>query len=571
MMQQARNIVRGVPRRRLSDKALRVSDCVVRALRDEGVSTVFGIPGGPIAPLNDAFLRLGGVETVITRHENTAVFAAAGHAQTTGRLGVALVTAGPGVLNAMTGLASAHCDGLPVLLLVGEVSRNLHGRGALQDGSAHHLGILNMVRSISKLALEVTSAEGMVAALKRAMNTALSGRRGPVVVTLPMDILASTATTPVVATDVDTQFSINPGALERVEQEIAHSRRGVIFVGSGVRFGAGPERLYEFAERLQWPVMTTPKAKGVFPEGHPLSLGVFGMGGHLSTQEYLEQGVETVLAIGTSLGDLSTNGWSELLRPSRALIHVDIDVGQTGRNYAATMTLGAPAQLFLGQMIWRLSPNRSGRRFEIKRHVDPEQDLLGTEGTIAPHRALWEIQQVMPGNTIYTVDSGEHYFFATHYLRATRPDGYIAMTGLGSMGSSIGAAIGAQLAHPKRPVAVVCGDGGFGMVGSEVSVAAHYGAPVRVFVFNDQRLGMVELGHEALYGRSPTFSTAPMDVGAMGAALGAQSLVVEQPGEILAARGLLREHSGPVVVDVHIDRSVKMPKNKRFETLKESA
>ncbi|MEZ4270565.1 MAG: thiamine pyrophosphate-binding protein [Myxococcota bacterium] len=558
-------------RRRLADRNVRVVDQILDALEEAGIDCVFGLPGKSVAPIHNALLDRPSIKSITTRHENIAVFAAAGYALATGKVGVALVTSGPGVLNAMNALASAYCDGLPVLLLVGEISRAIHGKGAFQDGSSHHLNILAITRPVSKMAMEIPHVNTAKTLVRRALCTARSGKMGPVVLTLPLDILSGSAPKPTLSLNVKSQFAIDPVVLQRVQQELSHSKRGVIFAGSGTRHGTGPERLCELAERLRWPVMTTPKAKGIFPESHPLSLGVFGMGGHPSTQEYLSEGVETVLAIGTSLGDLATDGWSDLLNPSRAFIHVDIEAGQTGRSYPTNLTVTAPAEMFLGHLTWRLAQSQANRSFGISYHQNPELNPTGSEGRITPQRAIWEIQQVMPNNTIYVVDSGAHYFYATHYLRTNQTDGYIVMTGLGSMGSSIGASLGAKLGKPHRPVAVICGDGGFAMSGADVSTANAANAAVIYFVFDDQRLGMVEMGHAALHGRSPAFSTGPFDVEGFAAALGAQTHVVKQPGDLLNAGELFLRPERPLVVDILIDRTVGIPQNDRFTALRDSA
>jgi len=190
-------------------------------------------------------------------------------------------------------------------------------------------------------------------------------------------------------------------------------------------------------------------------------------------------------------------------------------------------------------------------------------ELRRSTNKIAPHDALAEIQEVLAADTIYTVDSGEHFLFATHYLRTTVSDAYVVMTGLGSMGQSIGAAIGAQIARPERTVAAICGDGCFAMNAFEVATAVSERLPIVVFVFNDQRLGMVEIGHQAVYGRKPEYPIA-MDVCQLAAGLGAEVLRVERPGDLRAAADMLKRRKGPVVVDVCIDPDVRLPKKDRM-------
>ncbi|MGZ3438764.1 MAG: thiamine pyrophosphate-binding protein, partial [Polyangia bacterium] len=300
--------------------------------------------------------------------------------------------------------------------------------------------------------------------------------------------------------------------------------------------------------------------KGVFPENHPLSLGVFGMGGHISAYDYLDKGVDVIVAVGTSLNELSTDGWSALLRPSQALIHVDVDERQFGRGYPCTLGIVATAEQFLGETAAQL-PQAPERQFGgVRRHVLP----LGTGAGLPMHHALGEIQKALPEDTIFTVDSGEHFVFATHYLRLTAPDSYIVMTGLGSMGQSVPAAVGAQLAHPDRVVATIVGDGCFAMNAFEIATAFNAKLPLLIFVINDGRLGMVEVGAKTVYGRTASFPTGPMDVPQLAAALGAQTIVADQFGCIRDADLMEMRKLGPVVIDVRIDPTIKIPKRERF-------
>ncbi|WP_437930360.1 thiamine pyrophosphate-binding protein [Sorangium sp. So ce291] len=546
----------------------RTVDVLAGILADLGVRTVFGLPGGTIAPLYDALLDRPEIEIVTTRHESSAVFAAAGQARLTGDLGVVLVTSGPGITNAMTGLASAHCEGLPVLVLVGEVPRRVFGRRALQEGSPHHLDVVGMTRSITKMAVEIPGPSAAPGVLCEAIAAARSGRPGPVVVTLPLDVATAPASPAPVSAREPASPQVPPRVIEEVASLVSGGHRTVLLAGSGVRGGGGPQRLLAFAERAQLPVVTTPKAKGVFPEDHPLSVGIFGLGGHPSATALLEAGVDVLLAIGTSLGDLATNDWSKLLEPRSALVHVDVDASRIGRVYTTHVGVVAPAAAFLEQLSERIPPAAERRTFGIRRHHDPAiAAAAGAEDRIAPRRALWELQRAMPPDAIYTVDIGEHTLHAVHYLETTRPDAFIVFMGLGSMGSGIGAALGVKLASPARAVVAICGDGGFAMAGTEVSTAAALGLPLIYAVMNDERLGMVELGNEVIYGRTPRFSTGPLDIVAMARALGAEAITIRRPGELLACASTFAALRGPMVLDVRVDPTVRFPMNGRFAAL----
>jgi acetolactate synthase-1/2/3 large subunit len=555
------------PNRRSIDHPQRAADVLVQVLEEAGVDVIFGLPGGAIGPVFDALHGHKKIRTVVSKHESAAIFGAVGYARATGKLGVAVVTSGPGLLNTMTGVAAAFCDGVPVLLLGGEVPRHNFGKGALQEGSSHNLNVVAMLGHITKTAMQVPDANAAPTLLRRAIITATSGRPGPVLLTLPVDTQSAQICAPRISQAVSTSFGIEAQPLEHAALALQRSKRKVIFAGSGVRAGEGPRLLRELAEKLQCPVMTTPKAKGVFPETHPLALGVFGLGGHPSAAKFMSEPVETVLAIGTSLNDLATNGWTQVLKPTRTLIHVDIDSARVGRAYQSQIAIAAPAAMFLEEMMPRVRPSSVNQHYGIEHHTDAELTQTGSDGAISPQRAIWELQQVLPNNAIYSVDSGEHTIFAIHYLQAHHPHAFMAMLGLGAMGSAIPAAIGTQLGRPSGVAVAICGDGGFAMTAPELATAAYERLPVIVMVMNDHRLGMVELGHKAHFGRSPNFTVGPMDVGVVSVGLGARTLQVKKPGDILAAEALLRRRSGPIVLDVLIDRTVRMPKNSRFEQL----
>ena len=557
------------------DEGIRAADVLVDVLVDEGVRVVFGIPGGAIAPLYDALLDHPEIRVVTSRHENGAMFAAAAYARMTGKIGVVLVTSGPGLLNSMTGLASAFCDGMPVLLLAGEVPRSVFGRQALQEGSAHHLDVITSCRPLTKMAVQVPFADAAPAILKRAITTALSGRRGPVMLTLPLDVMGTLIRPPKLVSDVHVthgvESSVMRSALDEAAAALGNAKRPLILAGSGARWDDGPAQLRALAERLQAPVITTPKGKGVFPESHPLSLGVFGYGGHPSASQYLEGGVDALLVVGSSLGDVATNGWSKLLVSTNHFVQVDIDALQIGRNYRVSHGLVGAAANLMREIHARLPPNAiCPRRYGVERFTNASAAELGPEGRITPMRAIWELQRRMPADTMFTCDIGEHLLFATHYLEIDDPDAFSVMTGLGSMGSSIAAALGAKLARSDRPAVAVCGDGCFAMNIGDLAVAAKEKIPLVVAVLNDERYGMVEIGHQALYGRTPDYSMDGMNVAMMARGVGAHAVSIDSSHQLYATDLSALEEGIPIVFDIHIDRAVHMPRNARFDHLKVS-
>ena len=549
----------------LDDGRVRVSDVIVQALVEAGVEVVFGIPGGTVGPIYDALLNQEQIKQVTTSHEAGAMFAAAGYAQTAGKLGVVVVTSGPGILNAMNGLGSAFADHAPVLVLVGEVARKRYGCGALQDGSAQGLNIVGLTSHVTKKSIELCTASSTKAQINDAISTAMSGRRGPTLVSLPVDLLSEKTIVSHVPVHREERYTIPKASLQATGNALLSPGKHVIFAGSGSRVGNGPLTLRNLAEKLSIPVMTTPKAKGVFPESHPLSLGIFGVAGHPSSSDFLEGGVDTVLAIGTSLNETATDGWSELLRPRKRLIQVDIDPNKIAKSYDVSLGIVAPAENFLVELFDFVPSTESPETYGMY-HSSPLDSVPSIPGTIAAPRLFWELQQRLPTDTIFSTDSGANYCWAAHYLKLDYPDSFVSMLGLASMGTAIGSALGAQIAHPSRTSVAVIGDGGFAMCANEISTAASLGLPIIIVVLNDECFTMVEMGQKAIFGRTHEFKTGPTDVVKLAKACGADAMRIDGPEQILEYSF---DHSTqrPLVIDVRIHPAEPIPLGKRFDTL----
>ncbi len=308
----------------------------------------------------------------------------------------------------------------------------------------------------------------------------------------------------------------------------------------------------------------------MFPESHPLSLGVFGLGGHPSATEYLDRGVDVLLAVGTSFGDIATNSWSDKLKPSKTFIQIDIDSSQIGRNYPADLGLVGSAGTLMGDISAMAPPARPVRPVTGRTlHTNPA--TLDTGERIKPQRALWELQQLMPTSTAYLCDIGDHTLWALHYLTVDEPDAFYMSSGLAAMGSSLGAALGLKLADRNRPVVTVCGDGTFSMCGMDVADAVRQKLGIIYLVMNDGRYGMVENGHQAIFGRSPDFPVTG-SVSDLAAGLGADIVTITKPGEILALGSTtLLKDGRPLVIDVRFDIEERMPRMARIAALKSAA
>lgn len=547
---------------------IRVADLVVRTLADVGIDTFYGIPGGAIATVYDALLDQPGLRVVNTRHESGAVFAAMGHSRVSGQPPCVLMTSGPGVTNAITGLAAAQADGIPLVAIAGEVPRKNFGRGALQEGSRYQLDVLGMVRSVTKFSAEVTNPRAAGTLVRKAVATALSGRQGPVFLSLPLDVAGEKVPVIKASTRVATHFDLDEEMMDGAAEALQDAERGVIIAGSGARHPEAVRWIGTLAATLNIPVITTPKAKGLFPESDPLSLGVYGIGGHPSASEYLERGVDTVICVGTGLGETGTNSWSPALQASRTFIQLDIDAAQIGKNYHVDFGLVGPAHVLLRGLVSRLRRRHrnTAETTGIRRYPSKEEPLAS--GPLRHDQAIGQLQKIFAEDAIYTVDIGEHSIFAIHYLKVDRPDGFLISTGLGAMGSGIGAAIGAKLARPDRQVVSLCGDYGFQMFGMELATCVHHRIGVVFAVFNDARMRMVESGLMNIFGRAGTMHSHRVDLAALAQSVGARGVSIKRLQDFARLPDDLGKGDVPVVLDIEIDPASSFPVNGRVAQIR---
>jgi acetolactate synthase-1/2/3 large subunit len=544
---------------------LRAADVVVRTLDALGVHTFYGIPGGSISPVYDALLDVPGTKAIVSRHEAAAVFAAIGHARASDELPCVLVTSGPGLTNALTAIASAYCDSVPLLVIAGEVPRKHFGRGAVQEGSRYAIDVLSMARSTTKLALEITNARGAQTAVRKAVATARSGRKGPVLLSLPLDVASEAADLPEISASVRSSFEIDEQAVAEAARQLSEADRPLILVGSGARSQRCANLVGILASALQVPVVTTPKGKGIFPETDPLSLGIFGLAGHPSATEYLEQGVDVMLALGCGFGDTATNSWSPLLQPKKKLIQIDVDGSQIGKNYSVDIGIVGDAAEVLHRMLPHVQRRLTIARAQGVRLMTPER-MTDDALPMKPQRVIRELQDAFPQDTIFTCDIGEHLMFALHYLQLRRPDAWVLNSGLGAMGSGVASAVGVKVANPHRPVVAICGDCSFAVHSMEIQTCVQYRIPVVFAVFNDGGPHMVSNGNQMVFGRSIELSTALSDLKDFAVSLGAVGLRVDKPEDFQRAIQVARQAESqgrPLVLDMRVDPSEAFKGNAR--------
>jgi len=540
---------------------------LLRGFAARGVRTAFGIPGGAAGPLFDALADVPQIDLVSTRHEATAVFAAIGHARATGVPALVLVTSGPGVTNTLTGVACALAEEVPLIVVGGDVATSWAGRGAFQDSSHMGLDVVSLLRNITRWSATVYSPQMASGAAARAWFAATSGRPGPVFLSVPYDVaqavaydgvLLGAAPSPPLVPDAD--------ACRAAKELLATAKRPLLVLGSGAR--NAQNEAVALAEQVASPVVVTSHAKGVFPERHPLYLGLLGNGGHPSAHEYLLGRPDVVCVVGSRLGDFATNAWRLPIAGRNATIQIDRDPLLIGRNAPVTLGIVGDAALALAGMndaatSVRLPPVRECVQFRMH-----EWAQSAAPGTVKPQRLVAAIGEAFAG-AVFCSDIGEHMGFAQHYLTVDGPSRFHCMTGLGSMGSGLGAAIGIQHARPDDKVVAFVGDGGFHMHVSELLTCVERRIDVVFVVFNDGCWNMVEHGFRAVFRRRPSgLPTTVADIAAIARSYGADAHRIDCDDQLApeALRSLQRA-GVPLVLDVRIDSSESLSRGARSHAL----
>ena len=563
----------------------RVVDVFLDYLKAEGARTVFGIPGGLLHPFFDAVANDEEMRLIVTKHEEGAAFMADGFARVSGRIAVCAGTSGPGSTNMLTAVACAFADGVPMLVVTGQAASFAHGRGAAQETTREDMDICAMFRPVTKYSTMVTSPESLAHHLRRAFRCALTGRRGPVHVNIPVDLwdkpLAEHWLDPKTYRSEAATFDRN--CVRDATELLLRAERPLVLVGSGVAAAGAEKQLRALVELLPARVATTPRAKGLFPEDHPLSLGVFGFAGHRAARDaMLGDDIDVLMTIGASLNETTTLNWHPKVRANRELIQLDIDPDRIGRNYPVTVPLLGDAQSILVEIVYhahrRIRATGSPRSTwhlaaEIDRghafYADPEA-RVSAASPLTPQRWRCDLQEVLPDDAIVFSDIGGHMLFNVHDLRIRDRQRFILNLGFGSMGHGTAAPIGAHLADPSRRVFAIVGDGCFTMNGMELLTAAEYDVPVIWIVENNNMHGITWHGSRMVGSKKPLDCVAyrrPLDVAGISRAMGLNSWVVQAPGELRWAVRQALARGGPAVIEVKVDPSVMPPLGDRAKTI----
>lgn len=542
------------------------AEMVVRSLIDQGVKHVFGYPGGAVLDIYDALHTVGGIDHILVRHEQGAVHMADGYARATGEVGVVLVTSGPGATNAITGIATAYMDSIPMVVLSGQVPSSLIGYDAFQE-----CDMVGISRPVVKHSFLVKRTEDIPAVLKKAFYLASSGRPGPVVIDLPKDIVGPAVRMPYAYPQDVSMRSYNPtvqghrGQIKRALQTILAAKKPVMYVGGGAINAGCEAELLELAEQLNLPVTSSLMGLGAFPGTHRQSVGMLGMHGTYEANKTMHH-ADVIFAVGVRFDDRTTNNLAKYC-PDATVLHIDIDPTSISKTVDADIPIVGDARQVLVQMLELLAQDEKAQDHDALRDwwQSIEQwrarDCLGYDkhsGTIKPQAVIETLHRLTKGDAYVTSDVGQHQMFAALYYPFDKPRRWINSGGLGTMGFGLPAALGVKLALPEETVVCVTGDGSIQMNIQELSTALQYNLPVVVVNLNNRYLGMVKQWQDMIYsGRhSQSYMDSLPDFVKLAEAYGHVGIAIRTPDELESKLAqALAEKERLVFVDVTVDET----------------
>jgi acetolactate synthase-1/2/3 large subunit len=532
----------------------------MKVLQEEGVDTIFGFPGAAVIDIYDELVKTE-IRHILVRHEQGAVHAADGFARASGRVGVCLVTSGPGATNTVTGITSAYMDSVPLVILTGQVPTHLIGNDAFQE-----VDIVGITRPCTKHNYLVNHIDDLARTLKEAFYIARSGRPGPVLVDLPKDLMLA-ATDYKSIKDVglrsyNPNYAPNNNQLLKVVELIKEAKRPVVFAGGGVILSKASEELRRFSKKIQAPVTATLMGLGAFPATDPLWLGMIGM--HGAYRANMSSGeCDLLIAIGVRFDDRVT-GKTDGFAPKAKIVHIDIDPTSIRKNIPVAVPIVGDCKISLQKLNTLLDEadledfqeKRQPWLSQIEKWENTKLSAYGQKDVIKPQFVVEKLYELTGGEAIITTEVGQNQMWAAQYYHFDRPNAFITSGGLGCMGFGLPAAIGAQLACPDRLVVDIAGDGSIQMNIQEMATVTQYNLPVKVVILNNRYLGMVRQWQELFYDRR--YAHTEMDHGPdfvkLAEAYGAVGLRAVRHDEV---ESILKEGlavNKPVIMDFLVER-----------------
>jgi len=528
---------------------------LIEALQREGVDTIFGYPGGVVLPIYDE-LYDSSIRHILVRHEQAAAHAADGYARASGRVGVCLATSGPGACNLVTGIATAYMDSIPIVALTGQVPTGLLGNDAFQESD-----ITGITMPITKHNYLVKDAGDLDRTIQEAFYIARTGRPGPVLIDLPKDVTTGevkgggAAPGEVCLRGYQPTYQGHVRQIDKALDLIVQAERPLIYAGGGVVLSGASAELLEFAETTAIPVTTTLMGLGAVPGDHPLSLGMLGMHGTQSAN-YAVTECDLLLAVGVRFDDRVT-GRIGTFAPNAAVIHIDIDPAEIGKNKPVDVPIVGDVKAVLQALLRRMQKRGDTTNWVARTNAWKAQYPLTyrEDDHLRPQYVIRELSDILKGEAIITSEVGQNQMWTALYYCFKKPRTWITSGGLGTMGYGFPAAIGAHFARPDVPVVDVAGDGSFQMNIQELGTVAHYRIPVKVMILNNMYLGMVRQWQELFYDRRYSYTELPpVDFVKIAHAYGVEGMRVDEKAGVREAIETALATDGPFVLDFRVER-----------------
>ena len=520
-------------------------DMLTRALHDEGVDLIFGYPGGAVLHIYDAIFKQDKIEHILVRHEQAATHAADGYARATGKPGVVLVTSGPGATNAVTGIATAYMDSIPMVILSGQVESRLIGTDGFQETD-----MVGISRPIVKHSFMVEDAADIPMIVKKAFHIATTGRPGPVVIDIPKDVTDPKVKHPYeYPKDIKMRSYTVPGKghsgqIKKAVEALLGAKRPMIYAGGGVIQGEGAELLTKLTQKLGYPITNTLMGLGAYPASDPQFLGMLGMHGTYEANMAMHY-CDVLLGIGVRFDDRVTNSDTSKFCPDATILHVDIDPASISKTVAADVPIVGSVTAVLEEMLECLEQSQQAIDSEALetwwQQIAKwrEKDSLGvtphTKGIIKPQQVVPAVHRITKGDAYISTDVGQHQMFAAQYYGFDKPRRWINSGGLGTMGFGFPAAMGVQLAFPEAISVCITGEGSFQMNLQEFATCMQYNLPVKIICLNNQSLGMVRQWQDMQYGgrySHSTYAESLPDFVKLAEAYGHVGIRIENLGEL---------------------------------------
>lgn len=542
------------------------AEILIRCLKEEGVKFIFGYPGGAVLHIYDALFNQDDVQHILVRHEQGATHAADGYARATGKPGLVLVTSGPGATNAVTGIATAYLDSIPLIVISGQVSTPVIGSDAFQE-----VDMVGITRPCVKHNFLVKDVTKIAETMKKAFIVATTGRPGPVVVDIPKDTTDPTIKVPFKYPKQIKMRSYNPvvkghkGQIKKAIGMILQAEKPMIYSGGGVVLGNASKQLTEFTKLLEYPITNTLMGLGSYPATDSQFVGMLGMHGTYEANMAMHD-CDLLIAIGARFDDRVTGKLSEFC-PDCKIIHIDVDPASISKNVRVDIPIVGEVKPVLEEMIALIKGDKKKpqkkaikawwKQIEEWRSVDclrydRESDL------IKPQFVIEQLYQVTGGNAFVTSDVGQHQMWAAQYYRFTQPNRWINSGGLGTMGFGLPAAIGVKLAHPDSDVVCVTGEASIQMCLQELSTALQYNTAIKIVNLNNRYMGMVRQWQEFSYERrySHSYMDAIPDFVKLAESYGHVGLLVEKPEDVKdALEEALKMKDRTVFLDIITDQT----------------